>query len=167
MSYSCNIFHHSCSFGHIKLKFALSGHGWEELPHLLRDAGRSSLAAEAGVLSARSGDLLLPQSGGRGHDTASPSAVFLRRWRERRDYESSLSCGPSSSPGRRLRYSGEEWRRGLPASACCHGDPALQPWRPVSDLQGPLLRPAPGQRLLPETWGDIPQEVASVSNFIF
>lgn len=137
--------------------FVSLGQGWEELSHLLRDAGGSSLAAEAGVLSARSWDLLLPQPGGRRHSITSS---ILRRWREWR-----LRCPLSvswTSTGRRLRYNRKEWRRGLPAPACCDGDPALQPWGPVSNLSGSLFHPAPGQRLLPDTWGDIPEEALYV-----
>lgn len=51
------------------------GHEREELPHLLRDAGWSPFAAEAGLLSARSRDLLLPQPGGRGHSVPE-SSIF-------------------------------------------------------------------------------------------
>lgn len=43
--------------------FSPSGQRWKELSHLLWNAGRSSLAAEAGFLSTRGRDLLLPQPG--------------------------------------------------------------------------------------------------------
>lgn len=36
--------------------------------------------------------------------------------------------------GRGLWDNRKEWCRWLPASACCHGDPPLHPWRPVGHL---------------------------------
>lgn len=44
-----------------------SGQIWEELSHLLWDAGRSPIASEAGFLFTRSWDLLLSQPGRKSH----------------------------------------------------------------------------------------------------
>lgn len=55
--------------------------------------------------------------------------------------------------GRRLRHRGEGRRGGLQASAERHGHPVFHSRRAERRLQAAVLRPAPGQRLLPASPG--------------
>lgn len=55
--------------------------------------------------------------------------------------------------GRRLRHRGEGRRGGLHASAERHGHPVFHSRRAERRLQAAVLRPAPGQRLLPASPG--------------
>lgn len=55
--------------------------------------------------------------------------------------------------GRRLRHRGEGRRGGLQATAERHGHPVLHSGRAERRVQAAVLRPTPGERLLPATSG--------------
>lgn len=107
-----------------------SGQQWEKLSHLLWDPGRTSLATEAGILSARRWDLLLSQPG-RMTECILNTTLLRILWHQYWACCHGTFCLHS---GRGLWDTRKEWYRGLPASACCHGEPPLHSRRPVGHL---------------------------------